>query len=462
MWNIENGGEYHANAGRHDYLIASTRREAGYEPPEGYYIVGSTDMIEDGLLVVDAEELNYYLVTATSAWTWTDAIWLTSQIPLATETAVGGFLNVPDNAVDNGYIFRDDTGHLRLLDYELLRTGTLAYRLSADVNLSGLTMDALQAELDDRVNERVAFPTTDQMQSRLQYRRNPSVIEITLELTDDESTPIVYLRNIDSRFGTSIYVHVTGNATSATTLVISNCQKVKIDNNIYGSPTIKLINCGLCYDSIIMDKLDTISGLTLWYEPMDTTASAAISVDGLTVTDRSPQATPQEIDFWSVEDPNDNHYEYALRSITFDATGQLIGASIMIRNNSTYNVDPGVSIYVSDFRLPQGSDLTYPKSRISKQLRIDGTFVSAYWSTIDSQYILTTTSFSAVSQTYTAALTDGELDYVENLGTISLFSNTIVTSNVSGRINDTAFSIGSDIDGWTPDSFHVFDGGIVS
>ena len=163
-----------------------------------------------------------------------------------------------------------------------------------------------------------------------------------------------------------------------------------------------------------------------------------------------------------MEDPNDNHYEYALRSITFDATGQLIGASIMIRNNSTYNVDPGVSIYVSDFRLPQGSDLTYPKSRISKQLRIDGTFVSAYWSTIDSQYILTTTSFSAVSQTYTAALTDGELDYVENLGTISLFSNTIVTSNVSGRINDTAFSIGSDIDGWTPDSFHVFDGGIVS
>ena len=121
-----------------------------------------------------------------------------------------------------------------------------------------------------------------------------------------------------------------------------------------------------------------------------------------------------------------------------------------------------MSIYVSDFRLPQGSDLTYPKSRISKQLRIDGTFVSAYWSTIDSQYILTTTSFSAVSQTYTAALTDGELDYVENLGTISLFSNTIVTSNVSGRINDTAFSIGSDIDGWTPDSFHVFDGGIVS
>lgn len=462
MWNIENGGEYHANVGRHDYLIASTRREAGYEPPEGYYIVGSTDMIEDGLLVVDAEELNYYLVTATSAWTWTDAIWLTSQIPLATETAVGGFLNVPDNAVDNGYIFRDDTGHLRLLDYELLRTGTLAYRLSADVNLSGLTMDALQAELDDRVNERVAFPTTDQMQSRLQYRRNPGVIEITLELTDDESTPIVYLRNIDSRFGTSIYVHVTGNATSATTLVISNCQKVKIDNNIYGSPTIKLINCGLCYDSIIMDKLDTISGLTLWYEPMDTTVSAAISVDGLTVTDRSPQVTPQEIDFWSVEDPNDNHYEYALRSITFDATGQLIGASIMIRNNSTYNVDPGVSIYVSDFRLPQGSDLTYPKSRISKQLRIDGTFVSAYWSTIDSQYILTTTSFSAVSQTYTAALTDGEPDYVENLGTISLFSNTIVTSNVSGRINDTAFSIGSDIDGWTPDSFHVFDGGIVS
>lgn len=463
MWNIGSGGIYHGSVGRHDYLVSVTTREIGYQTPEGSIYELTPGIADDkGVLIVSATEYSVYVVVSAGAWSWTDPIWVTAQMPLATEQAVGGFLNVPSDALDSGYVYRDATGHLRLLDYELLRTGTLAYRLSEDITLTGLTMEALQSELDDRVNERVAFPTNAQMNIRAQYGLNPSVIELTVELVDDETADTVYIRGIDSRFGTSVNLHISGTATSATTLVITNCEKIRIDNNISGSPTIKLVNCGLCYDSVVLDKISVISGLSLWYEPMDSRVVSSISVDGLTVTARSPQVIPEELDFWSVENPNDNHYGYALRSITFDATGQLIGASIMIRNNSTYNVDPGMSIYVSDFRLPQGVDLTYPKSKISKQLRIDGTFVSAYWSTLDRQYILTTTSFSAVSQTYEATIVEGGLEYTEHLGTISLFSNTVVTSNVSGKINDTTFVMGSDIDGWTPDSFHVFDGGIVS
>ena len=383
-------------------------------------------------------------------------------MPFATETAVGGFLNVPDTALDAGYVYLDGTGHLRLLDYDLLRTGTLAYQLGSDVKLTGLTMDALQAELDDRVNERVVFPTAEQIESRVTYGLNPNVVELTVELVDDPNVPVVYIRGLDSRFGAAVYLHITGTATNATQLVISNSEKIRIDNNILGSPSILINNCGLYYDPMILDTLTSITGLTLWYEAMDSDRVPYLSVDGLTVSTLSPQVIPEEIDFWSVDDPNDNHFEYALRSITFNTYGDIVEASIMIRNNSTYNVDPGQTIYVSDFRLPQGTTLTYPRSRLTKQLRITGNFVSAYYSTSDSAYIVTDNAFTAVSQTYEVTSSDNVMSYEEHLGTLSLYANTVVTSMVSGSINDVPFVPGSAIDGWDPSSFHVFNGGIVS
>ena len=462
MWNIGDGGEYHANVGRRDYLVAATTRLAGYHVPDGS-IYASTLVDSEGNLLVDAEELSYYLVTAAGLWTWTDPIWLTAQLPFATETAVGGFLNVPDTALDYGYVHLDDTGHLRLLDYEILRSGTLAYQLGEDITLTGLTLEALQAELDDRVNNRVAFPNMAQIARQQSMSYDSRVINITIELVDDPNQPVVRLHGIDSRFGAVVNLTITGNASANTILLISDCQRIKINNIIGGTPTIQLVNCGLYYDALVLDAVGSVSGLHLWYEPMMPWSDVAnISVDGLTVTAVDPQVIPEDIDFWSPEDPNDNHYEYALRSITFDGTGQVVGASIMIRNNSTYNVDPGETLYISDFKLPQGVALNYPKSRIAKQIRIDGTFVSAYWSTQDSQYILTTTSFTAVSQTYSADVSEGYVDYVEQLGTISLFSNTVVTANLSGYINGQPVQPGVDIDGWAPDSFHVFSGGIVS
>lgn len=458
MWAIGTGGVYHGSA--NDYLIGITNRSTGYELPDG--ALYNPTMVEDGALRVDAIEYNFYRVVYTGPISWTDPLWITAQIPLATESAVGGFLNVPDSVLDQGYVYRDDTGHLRLLDYELLRTGTLAYRLGSDVSLTGLTMDALQAELDDRVNERIAYPTAAHIATRASYGLNPNVIELTLELSDDANVPVIYVRGIDSRFGASVYLHITGTATSATQLVISNCQKIRIDNNMIGSPTILINNCGLYYDPIVLDKLDTITGLSLWYESSDDSQSPYLSVNGLTVSTISPQITPEEIDFWTVSDPNDNHFEYALRSITFNTYGKIVEASIMIRNNSTYNVDPGQTIYVSDFRLPQGTTLTYPRSCLTKQIRITGTFISAYYSTPDTAYVLTDNAFTAVSQTYEAVVSEGVTSYEEHIGTLSLYANTIVTSSISGTVDDTPFTAGSAIDGWDPSSFHVFSGGIVS
>lgn len=449
MWAIGSGSDLRGATGdsltdQHDYVVAIATNPADDTHPDPYL------------------KYYYYKVTATGPWTWTDPLWLTAQIPFATEQAIGGFLNVPDTALDSGYVYLDDTGHLRLLDYELLRSGTLAYRLSNDVSLTGLTMEALQSELNDLVNQRVAFPTDELMAYRVSNGLMPNVINITIELADEGTEQAVYLSGIDSRFGTSIYLHITGNATSNTKLIITDCEKIRIDNNIYGSPEINLYRCGLCYDADIMDKLNIISGLTLWHEPLTNTRADELSVDGLTVMAKDPQVITSQLDFWSELDPNDNHYEYALRSITFDSTGDIVGASLLIRNNSSYNVDPGQTIYVADFELPQGIQLTYPRSRMNKPLRITGTFVSAYYSEPDQVYLLTTTEFTAVSQTYSAVESGGVIDLEESLGTIAVYANTIVTSDVSGSVGGQPFSVGSAIDGWAPDSFHVFDGGITS
>ena len=464
MWGINDGAEYHGSSVRHDYLVGTTSRSAGYQTPESPYSVYSDPDIvdENGVLLVDATETNYYLVTSSGINTWTDTIWLTAQIPLATEAAIGGFLNVPDTALDGGYVHLDNEGHLRLIDYSVLRSGTLAYQLSDSISLTGLTMEALQTELDDRVNERIAFPSAAQAYNMAAAGMTPNVIEITLELADDNTADTVYLHGIDSRFNTSIYLHITGNATSNMHLVISDCAKIRIDNNIYGNPTIELYRCGLCYDSEVISSLATISELNLWYEPLTSSSNTNITVDGLTVSVEDPAIIPEEVSFWSVSDPNDNHYEYALRSVTFDNRGNIVGASIMIRNNSTYNVDPGKTLYVSDFRLPQSAELTYPASRLNKPLHITGTFVSAYYSTSDTAYILTTTQFTAVSQTYESVVSGSDVVVQENLGTLSLYANTELVSNVSGQVNDAPFTAGSDIDGWTPDAFHVFSGGIIS
>ena len=449
MWAIGSGSNLRGATGdsltdQHDYVVAIATNPADDTHPDPYL------------------KYYYYKVTATGPWTWTDPLWLTAQIPFATEQAIGGFLNVPDTALDSGYVYLDDTGHLRLLDYELLRSGTLAYRLSNDVSLTGLTMEALQSELNDLVNQRVAFPTDELMAYRAANGLMPNVINITIELADEGTEQSIYLSGIDSRFGTSIYLHITGNATSNTKLIITDCEKIRIDNNIYGSPEIDLYRCGLCYDADIMDKLNIISGLTLWHEPLTNLRADELSVDGLTVMAKDPQVITSQLDFWSELDPNDNHYEYALRSITFDSTGDIVGASLLIRNNSSYNVDPGQTIYVADFELPQGIELTYPRSRMNKPLRITGTFVSAYYSEPDQVYLLTTTEFTAVSQTYSAVESGGVIDLEESLGTIAVYANTIVTSDVSGSVGGQPFSAGSDIDGWAPDSFHVFDGGITS
>lgn len=411
----------------------------------------------------------FFTVEVAGGLAYSDPLWVTGEMPFATEETIGGFLNVPENTLDGGYVYLDSTGHLRLLDYALLRTGTLAYQLCDDITISGLTGDAVQEELNDKVNDRVAFLSVSQQATRLLSGAEPNVVHVTLDLTEESTETTVAIRGIDSRFNCAVYLHIRGTANDNTHIIISDCQRLRIDSNIGGSPVIDLYRSCLYYDSTVLDKLFEIYDLSLWYEQSassidsddddEVTYSPNLIVNGLTVQELNPQIVPEDLDFWNELNPNDNHYQYALKSITFDSRGNIIGCSLLVRNDSTLNVDPGKSIYVSDFRLPQGNELSYPKSRLRKQIKVTGSFVSAYYSNSDRKYILTDTKFTALSQTYSKDVF-GEIS--ESLGTISFYAETELVNSITGVVNGDPFVNGTPIDGWAPNSFHIFQGGTIS
>ena len=395
---------------------------------------------------VDETTTNYYYAVDVSGQKeYSNAVLITGTIPLATTDVVGGFYNVTETDLDNGYVIRDDTGHLRLLDYALLRSGVLAYQLGQDYTTDpGLTTEEVQIQLDDYVNQRVAFPNTAQSQSS-----TPNVINVTVELVAEEEETTLNIYDIDSRFGTSVYLHILGEATNVTTINIFDCEKIRIDSNIAGNPVINLYRSCLYYDANIIDRLNIIQDMTLWYEKFETT-DANLLVDNMTVIETDAPIIPEDMDFWTPEVPNDNHYMYALQSITFAGDGTIVGCSLYVKNNTTSNVTLGESIIVASFTIPQGAGLTYPMSSLTKQIKVTGSFVTAYPSTSPSGYIVVDTNFTAVSQTYDEYTTSPALS-----GSIAFLSNAKLIDNVLG------IDIGTSIDGWEPNSFHAFSGGVI-
>lgn len=386
----------------------------------------------------------YYKVSTNSGKkVYSDPICLTGQINLATEDLIGGFLNVPDTALDAGYIYRDSNGHLRLLDYALLRSGTLAYQLDSDKQYGpGLTAEGIQEQLDEYVNDRVAFKTVND--------GSKSVINITLTLSQEETESEITIRNIDSRFGTCVYLDIQGDADERTTINIVNCQKIRINSNIGGSPVINLYNSCLYYDSVVISYLSVIENMKLWYEQYEST-DPSILVNGMTVMELDAPVVTDSLDYWSEDVPNDNHYLYALQSVTFASDGTIIGAGIYIKNNTTANVALGPSIIASQFNLPQGSGsgLSYPENCLTKPVKITGSFVTAYPQPDTLEYRVVKTHFTALSQTYNYETKSSDP------GTISFLAEADSIGEVVG-IDPT-----KEIDGWSPVSFHSFQGTVI-
>lgn len=400
----------------------------------------------------------YYSVKDSKPRTWSNFILLTGEIPLAQEDVIGGFYNVPINsaeATDAGYVYRDENGHLRLLDYGLLRSGTLAYQLGEDIELpKGLTLEELQNYLDEFVNERIAFPTD---KHRLESS-TPNLINIYLDVSQDDEGGDLYIRNIDSRFGAAVYLHISGTATDNVTIHISDCERFRIASNlVYGGPKISLYRTNIYYDASVFNYIqtshlnDTVKGMrdiTLWYERFED-SDANIVVDGMTVSEVDAPIISSDIDFWNESSSNDNHYFYALKSITFSGEGEIVGCQMLVANDSTNNVDPGHKLVLSKFRLPQGYGLLYPDTCLTKPIKITGSFVSAYLSGSPSDgWVVTDTNFTALTGVYDAFAQGTPIE-----GTIAFHADTNV---IAADLNVET------IPGWQSDSYHIFSGGVIS
>lgn len=412
---------------------------------------------ESGNLIQSYDKY-FYAVETCGKRQYSKALPLTGEIPFAQEDVIGGFYNASaDSAVfsDAGYVYRDENGHLRLRDYALLRSGTLAYQLGEDITFpQGYSTEEVQNYLDEYVNERVAFPNAKQL-----AKENPNIINLYISLTAEESPHTLTIRDIDSRFNAAVHIHILGDANSNTTINIIDCERIKIDNDIAGTPIINVYRSCLYYDAPLFNYIrsctrDTTSyaltftgfdDLRLWYSRLST-SDPSLVVDGMTVSELDAPVISQEVDFWTTSELNDTHYRYALHSVTFSSVGDIVKCEMLISNQSTNNIDIGKRIITSTFELPQGSGLAYPKTCMNKPLKITGTFVSAY--AADGLWRVTDTHFTAVTSTYSV------YDSTETTsGTISLLSNTeLLQASLSGK----AF-----IEGWEPNSYHIFAGGVI-
>ena len=408
----------------------------------------------------------YYPVAATGPKSWSSPILLTGGVPLATTSQVGGFYNVPDGVEDAGYVYLDDDGHLRLMDYALLRTGALAYQLGTDFTIpSNTTLEYIQTYLDDAVNDRVAFRTNAPLTS------TPTVVNVYIPLPEEEGT--INIHNIDSRFGTAVYVHFLTDDKSKDysniVINISDCEKIRIDDSITtvtNGPIINIFRSCLYYDAEFINYIRNcdpdgqrsslfptytnftgFENLTLWYSRF-TTSDPDLIVNGMEISQPNVAMATQEISFWDESISNDNHYTYALRSITLSGSGVLIACSMYVASPSTQTHVDLTSSHViigGDFILPQGSELNYPMACVNYPIQITGSFTTAYNDDVSAQWIVTETSFTAKSGVYSVE---------------SGMANGSIAFNSSTSAVAATYTHGIDhIDGWAPGSYHIFYGG---
>lgn len=405
----------------------------------------------------------YYVVSEEGSREWSKPIWLMGTVSLATTEMVGGFLDVPDNALDGGYVKLTDQGYLQLVDYDLLRSGAAAYQFGQDLEVTpGISSEEIQNYLNEYVNERVAFPNSNQVAAANKKAESGTtgvythadVIHLTINVSAEDEASTITIQNIDSRFNGSVFLHITGTANSKNTFVLSNIQKLRIDDAMEydesDPPVFRISNCCLYYDSSVLNKIafcnrnlggTGIQDISFWYEQYESTDPELV-IDGMTVSEINAPKVTDVIDFWNAKSPNDNHYHVALHSITFANDCTIYGAGLLIANDTTSNIQVGDFITAANFTLPQGAGLNYPERLLTRAIKCTGTFESGYMT--DGGYVMQDTKFTALTGTY------NKYDNVGTVGGSILF-------HVTTSLILTDFG-GVSTEAWEPDTYHMFQG----
>ena len=402
----------------------------------------------------------YYKVSTTTKYQYSDPMWMTGQMPLATETIVGGFYNVPEDTTGAGYVYRDTDGRLRLLDYSYLASGVLAYQLGQDfATTTSANLATIQAELNEYVNSRVVFANESQLNDTT---KDSDIINVTINLSasDTDYQGSITIMNLDSRFDACLKVTLTGECNDYTINFV-NCQKLRINNQLSGvagtNYHINVINCNLYYDPDVLNILKTVEGLNLWYKHYNDT-DMYLSVHDMTVETLYPDFENADT-YWNTESPNDNHYTYGLKSITFTQSGMISGCTLLVGDNITGNNELGRFASVFEFSLPQTDALRYPENclPIGQPLRVSGEFVSCYKNnTADAKYVFKETKFNAISQYSRVDWNPAEeTETVVNYpGQIAFVTELYELDRINGLPSN------QNADAWTTGKLYQFHGGM--
>lgn len=428
---------------------------------------------DSGKLVNPTDNYNLYISKlSTSREYQTPPMILTGQVDWATTESVGGFLNIEETARDEGYVYIDDSGHLRLIDYDLLRSGTLAYQLGEDFTVpSGLEVSEIQSYLDEYVNNRVAFPLDSRSTDEDAQAIN---VYITLpekdtssedEVTDDNRTLNIY--GIDSRFNTPVYLHILGTGKSEVTINIMDCEKLRIDSNIGGEPNINIYRTHLFYDTgLINSKLNgEISGVSLWYNKMYDSDSDYIYVEDMTVNTYQPTAYSQGISYFDSTNDVDTHMAFALKSVSFNDKLNIVGCELLVKGARVSGLDSGEYLITDEFKLPQGSELEYPLNALVSPIVIDGMFSLCYKNDAN-KYSIQDIRFTATGQ-YIDNRFDAEGNITEResiSGGISICVNArevVLNSSSLPKDKNGNPIYPESLPGWEVDTWHLVKGNIV-
>lgn len=411
----------------------------------------------------ESDVMYYYPVSYALDREYSTAVFVTGQVGLAQTDQVGGFYNVDESYLDNGYIWLDETGHLQLLDYALLRSGTLAYQLGENYDTgSGLTIEAIQEALDDNVNMRVAFANANHeahVQQNLEDGARVDVIDVYVRLSEDSTatdTQNLFVRGIDSRFNTSVYLHVTGTTSVPVNIYIYNCEKIRIDNNIPDNVHFVTVGSTIYYDAEVINNIlegGQAETTKLWYTRY-LSSEPNLMMSGMTVKELDDPVVSTEIDYWNESNPNDLHYKYALNSITFNENLEIIGMNILVRCDCTDNIETGSRIIVNNFELAQSNGFEYPVTALSRALKLSGSFITAYRTNgaagEGETFIVYDNNVTVTTEVY-----DGEPTTTCASGKIAIYVKSEYLQNVIGLDDDTS------IDGWRTDEYHTIGGGVV-
>lgn len=357
----------------------------------------------------------YYAIVAelsAATPTWSSPIVVNGQAVLATTASIGGFYNTEQGTTYNaGYVGLDDSGRLRLWDYNLLAQGTLAYQLCESnrspivIGASGMSAEDIQADLTDSVNERIMFPagspqsttintsgeyvvqwdgidpetglyisdnapayTADQLQS-MQVAYNYVRLQVVVP-----SEGTIEIRNIDSRFGTYLDVTLVSDTSSTATVRFSNIEKLKVNvQNMQAVNTnLEFVNCNIYYDPALFGMTNcTFVDARIWSDQI------GLHIDGLHII-QEPFNNYAEITDLSDADSDatvDMHLGCALRGLTYNSQLEIIGADVAFQYLGTaQDADSTLSrIYILDsFKIPQGSILGYDEKCMIYPLHFDG------------------------------------------------------------------------------------------